>query len=345
MIRVFDFFSGCGGTSQGLSNAGLDVVFGLDQDKDSINTFKANFPNATTINADIKSIEPEHLRDTINAVERPFLFCGCAPCQPFSKQNSNKKSCDSRRELLNEFERFVVFWKPEFVIVENVPGLQNVKDSVVLKNFKKTLDSLGYNYTHNVLSCSDYGVPQKRERFILIASNICNPKLPEATHGPNKIPYSCVKDWISNLPPIKHGEKCKIDPDHQAAKLTPLNLKRIISTPEGGDRSSWPDELILECHKSHKGHKDVYGRLSWNKIASGLTTRCTSYSNGRFGHPEQDRALSLREAALLQTFPRTFKFTGAFTSKARQVGNAVPPKMAEALGKSVLTSFKETAGE
>lgn len=126
--------------------------------------------------------------------------------------------------------------------------------------------------------------------------------------------------------------------DHTAAKLSAINIKRIQATPEGKGRESWPEDLILDCHRKYSGHTDVYGRLSWDKPASGLTTRCISYSNGRFGHPEQDRAISIREVALLQTFPFDYIFTGSMVSKAKQIGNAVPPKMAEALGKAIISS-------
>lgn len=160
--------------------------------------------------------------------------------------------------------------------------------------------------------------------------------IPAPTHGPDAPEggYTTVANWIKDLPEISAGQTHPSDPDHSAAKLADINLQRIRATPEGGSRDSWPRSLWLECHKNYSGHSDVYGRLAWNKQASGLTTRCTSYSNGRFGHPTQDRAISVREAACLQTFPRSYEFTGTLTSKARQIGNAVPPRMAEAFGKA-----------
>lgn len=336
-IKVFDFFSGCGGTSSGLKSAGFDIAFAIDNDAIAIETYRANFPEAKTISKSILDFNPSELTDLIESDNKPVLFCGCAPCQPFSKQNKNKFNNDPRTNLLSEFLRFVMFWKPDYVLIENVPGMQKVNLNSPFEDFLKTLSILNYNYSYDVLPASGFGVPQKRERLVLLASKNHEISLPELTHGPGKTcPYSSVKEWIYGLPPISAGETCKSDPQHQSAKLSELNLNRIKITPQGGGRESWPKELWLDCHKKHNGHSDVYGRLHWNKLASGLTTKCISFSNGRFGHPEQNRALSIREAACLQTFPKNYIFKGTLTTKARQIGNAVPPLMAEKIGKSIL---------
>ncbi|MCA1176660.1 MULTISPECIES: DNA cytosine methyltransferase [unclassified Pantoea] len=338
-IKVFDFFSGCGGTSQGFHQAGFDVVFGLDFDADAAASFSENFPNSTFINADIRSVDEDILARFKEQVAEncPVLFSGCAPCQPYSRQNSNKKNDDPRLDLLKEFARFVKKNVPDFVFVENVPGMQKFdKSEGTFNDFLKTLSYLGYNFDYKVLPASWFGVPQTRERLVLLAAKDYEVSLPEKTHGDGKNPYSTVREWISHLPPIGAGESHAHIKDHIAAKLSEKNLQRIQCTPEGGGRESWPAHLLLECHKKHKGHTDVYGRLSWDKPASGLTTKCISYSNGRFGHPDQNRALTVREAACLQTFPDHYKFVGGMQSKARQIGNAVPPKMSEAIGKHIL---------
>lgn len=340
MIDVFDFFSGCGGTSCGLSAEGFNIVFALDNDQNAINTFKTNFPNAATTVSNIQEVLPESLNKLIGARKNPILFCGCAPCQPFSKQNNNKTLDDPRRNLLGEFSRFLEHWVPDYVLVENVPGIQKINKNGPFKKFLKKLEDLGYKYSYDVLPASSFGVPQKRERLVLVASILGSINLPEGTHGPKtKTPCSTVKDWIYGLSAISAGEICPNDPDHQAAKLSELNIKRIQSTPEGGGRDFWPKELWLDCHLNHKGHTDVYGRLHWDKPASGLTTRCISFSNGRFGHPSQDRAISIREAACLQTFPKTYKFSGNMASKARQIGNAVPPLMARKIAESIKNHY------
>lgn len=338
-IRVFDFFSGCGGTSCGFAQAGMEIAMGLDIDPDSALTFTKNFPDAAFIKADIRSLETSVLAPYINDRSSPTLFCGCAPCQPFSRQNRNRVSTDQRANLLAEFGRFVRVWLPDYVFVENVPGMQRLPEAEgPFPAFCMMLSELGYDHVSRTLPALWFGVPQTRERLVLLASRRGPIELPEPTHGPGReFPkFSTVRDWISYLPPIEAGETHPHDPDHRSSSLSPANLNRIAATPEGGGRQDWPERLWLECHKNHTGHSDVYGRLRWSAPASGLTTRCISYSNGRFGHPEQNRAISAREAACLQTFPRDYKFAGSLESRARQIGNAVPPLMAFRIGEQVL---------
>ena len=340
MIKVFDFFSGCGGTSCGFEQAGLDIVLGLDIDKDAALTYRSNFPNSAFIEADICTLGTEVLKPWLDNRADPVLFCGCAPCQPFSKQNRQRGESDIRRNLLSEFGRFVEDWLPEYVFIENVPGMQWVKGRKgPLPAFKALLNKLGYTYDIKVLPALWFGVPQTRERLVLLASRGSKITLPAATHGPGKLPFTTVKHWIGELAKLAAGGVDPVDASHRAAKLSELNLARIAATPEGGGRESWPDDLLLDCHRNHKGHTDVYGRLAWDKPAAGLTTRCVSYSNGRFGHPEQNRALSVREAACLQTFPTSFIFAGNLNSRARQVGNAVPPAMARNIGLTIQDHF------
>jgi DNA (cytosine-5)-methyltransferase 1 len=336
-IDVFDFFSGCGGTSCGFAKAGLNIKLGLDFDHDSAETFRLNFPKASFLEGDIRHINVSELAGYVGNRKNPLLFSGCAPCQPFSSQNRQQKKGDARRNLLSEFGRFVISWRPEYVFVENVPGMQKVAlRKGPLTSFLKLLKGAGYSVSKGVVAASSFGVPQTRERFVLLASRDGIINLPKASHGLGLLPISTVREWISGLQSIEAGERSAIDPDHQAAKLSSINLERISSTPAGGGRESWPRHLWLPCHVDHVGHTDVYGRLAWDRPASGLTTRCISYSNGRFGHPEQHRGISLREAANLQTFPIDYKFSGTLTSKARQVGNAVPPLMAERFGAQIL---------
>lgn len=334
-VRVFDFFSGCGGTAEGFRQAGCSVEFALDFDRDAADTFQLNFPEAVVLTEDIQKVAADSIGELISKRTGPLLFSGCAPCQPFSRQNSAARSGarDVRKSLLLEFGRFVEHWKPEYVFVENVPGLQRFDDQDgPLPTFLSMLERLGYCTEARVVAASAYGVPQTRERLIILASRVGPIAIPAFSHGTGAKPISTVRDWLSDLPAIRAGQTHPDDSDHVAARLSPLNKARIYKTPEGGGRASWPKSLQLACHKDHVGHSDVYGRLAWDKPASGLTTRCISYSNGRFGHPEQHRALSVREAACLQTFPRTYRFKGSLESRARQIGNAVPPLMAEAVG-------------
>ncbi len=340
MMNVFDFFSGCGGTSLGFKKFGFDIIGGLDFDKDSALTFCKNFPDAFFIEKDIRNVQPNDLSNIIQKYRKvPLLFCGCAPCQPFTKQRRYIGEDDTRKTLLSEFQRFVEYWKPEFIFLENVPGLQNIdKSDDVFRNFINLLSTLGYSFDTSIINALDIGVPQMRKRFVLVAA--CeNYNIKPIAEVLNK--YKCdshptVKSFIKDLPKISAGEKHPNIPNHEAAQLSRQNLVRIKNTPEGGDRRDWPEELKAGCHVNYKGHTDVYGRMKWAAPASTLTTRCISYSNGRFGHPEQDRALSVREAARLQTFPDDFIFLGSMSSCARQVGNAVPPLMAERISESFI---------
>lgn len=347
-IKVFDFFSGCGGTSQGLREAGLDIVMGLDIDSDAADTFQRNFPKAKFLCKDIRKVREEDIADEVRACgSAPLLFCGCAPCQPFSKQNGDKRANDERRDLLDEFGRFVRYFKPAFVFCENVPGMQTINGAKgPFGRLLALLTELGYKFAYDALDSQDYGVPQRRRRLVLIASRVGELKLPKPTHGPStRRPHSTVGEWIKGLRELEQGEADPHDPAHHASRLSPLNLQRIQAIPPGGTRHDWPDELVLDCHKtSHKGHGDVYGRLRENQPASAMTTRCVSLSNGRFGHPWQHRAITVREAACLQTFPRKFKFSGSKTSMACQVGNAVPVLLARRFGREFMRVFRATRG-
>ena len=337
-VKVFDFFSGCGGASCGFRNAGMDIVFALDFDADAKQTFESNFPEAHFEHADIRDLSINDVRQLV-AQHRPspILFCGCAPCQPFTKQHTTRPdpSEDERIPLLSYFMTLVEECKPDVVFFENVPGVQ--KAALLghpFSRFIERLEKSEYKISRlRPVPLMRYGVPQSRRRLVLLISRHGPIELPPETHGPGKeSPYATVRDSIGDLPPIAAGEEHPEVPNHRAAGLSDLNLERIRATPEGGGHSNWPESLKLICHGTTDGHTDVYGRMWWDRPASGLTTRCISYSNGRFGHPDQDRAISVREAACLQTFPRDFEFKGSLGSMARQIGNAVPAYVAETAG-------------
>lgn len=339
-IKVFDFFSGCGGSSEGFRQAGMDIVLALDINADAERTFQANFPEATFLRKDIRSVTVEELEPYHRlCAGNPVLFCGCAPCQPFSQQNTQLPEHDDRLLLLDEFARFVGHYHPEFVFVENVPGMQRVSKGGVFERFIGSLEASGYWTMAKRVYAQEYGVPQKRRRLVLLASRLGPIGFPVPTHGPptTRPKYATVGEWMKDLPSLEAGEAHPDDHAHQAAKLSEMNLTRLKALKEGQDRRAWPPELVLNCHKGeYKGHTDVYGRMSWESLSNCLTTRCHSLSNGRFGHPEQHRAISAREAACLQTFPRTFTFHGPLASMARQIGNAVPVLLAERFGKNFI---------
>lgn len=329
MIKVFDFFSGCGGTSLGFHQNGFKLIGALDYDSDAAETYKSNFPDVKFWNSDIRNVETKELSDVMKKSDE-LLFCGCAPCQPFSSHQRNT-GYDSRRNLLLEFIRFIRYWSPNHIFLENVPGIQNInKSKGVFKKFLDNLDDMGYSFDMGIVKANELGIPQNRKRFILVAS-----KKIDCFESLEKIlvKHNCetktVRDSISSLPAISAGETHSKIKNHSAAKLSPLNLQRIKATPHGGDRRDWPNYLKSKSQSNHSGHTDVYGRMNWDKPASTLTTKCTSYSNGRYGHPIQDRAISAREAARLQSFPDDFFFKGSLSSCSRQIGNAVPPLMAK----------------
>jgi DNA (cytosine-5)-methyltransferase 1 len=343
-IHVHDFFCGCGGTSAGFRAADLEIRLGIDIDPDAQRTFEGNFPEAIFLRRNIYDLPVDTLvpyvvrdPDVVN------LFCCCAPCQPFSKQNKQRDNAKHEALLLYQFARFVEYYRPELIFLENVPGLQNVGLTVgPFGDFIAFLEHLGYKFDYDLIESQDYGVPQQRRRLILVASLLGEVKLPKKTHGPGTAnpSYSTVWEWISAFPPIAAGETHPDVPNHRAAMLSDMNLRRIRATPVGGGRLDWPEELMLECHLGeYKGHTDVYGRMHKDRPASGLTTRCISLSNGRFGHPEQDRAVSVREAASIQTFADDFLFFGSLNSMARQIGNAVPVTLAQVFGEMFLTNF------
>lgn len=342
-MDFYDFFSGCGGTSQGMREAGLRVRFGIDLDIDATRTYRANFPRAGFIQRDIRSLKVKDLAPYVTEGNaRPMLFGACAPCQPFSKQRHDRRRNDRREGLLGEFHRFVKSYLPEYVFVENVPGLQSIDDTRgPFAELLKLLTKLGYWHSHEIIHACHYGVPQRRRRLVLIASRLGPISFPEPTHGPAKErALPTVWEAIGHLPPIKAGQSHPEVPNHQAANLSDLNLKRIKATKSGSPRTGWPRELMLDCHESHTGHTDVYGRMVKDLPSAALTTRCISLSNGRFGHPVQHRAISVREAACLQTFPMDFEFFGGLTSMSRQVGNAVPVEVARLFGKAIQNHYR-----
>ena len=346
-VKVFDFFSGCGGASCGLRDAGMDIVFALDWDIDSHRTFRINFPSAQFKLVDIRTVPVRDVRSIVDTQRpSPVLFCGCAPCQPFTAQNTKvpEPENDDRVSLLFRFARFVQVCRPDVVFVENVPGLQKLSHHTQpFGGFLQILRAAGYWFDYRPVRLMKYGIPQSRCRLVLLASRHGGIELPAETNGPgtSNPRYETVKNWIKHLPPIAAGEEHARVPNHRAAGLSKRNLERVRATPEGGGHKDWPEQLRLDCHRKTNGYSDVYGRMSWDRPASGLTTRCISYSNGRFGHPEQDRAISIREAACLQTFPSDFVFEGSLSSMARQIGNAVPVRLATIMGRHVVKHLGE----
>ena len=340
-LDFYDFFSGCGGTSRGMQDAGMTVRFGLDSDPNVETTYEANFKEANFVCKDIRQVSPDDIAPYVKRSDgRLLLFGACAPCQPFSKQNRTKNDNDERRSLMGEFHRFVEAYLPEYIFVENVP-VPKTAEQHLFSDLIRLLRELKYFFDRRIVMAYHYGVPQVRRRAVLLASQLGPIRIPPPTHGPKTAHPALPTVWerIAHLPPIEAGETHATIANHRAARLSPLNLRRIAATPIGGGRRDWPPEFELSCHQKHSGHTDVYGRMVKNRPSTALTTRCISLSNGRFGHPTQNRAISVREAACIQTFPMDFIFHGSLNSMARQVGNAVPVVMARVFGEQVIRHY------
>ena len=331
-----DFFCGAGGLTRGLLDAEIRVVAGFDSDESCRDTYERNNPGAEFVSVDLAARAPDELPvPEPSADGEDMLFAACAPCQPFSLQR--KGSSDQRATLLGAFGDIVEAFQPAYVLVENVPGIARVPGFSTFRRFCGRLDANGYEHSYAVLNAKHYGVAQNRRRLVLLATKHGRPRLPEPTHGQHRRPFKTVRDAITRFPEIAAGERHPEIPNHLAASVSSLNLERLRHTPpDGGGRDDWPEHLWLECHRGdYKGHTDVYGRMRWDQPAPALTSRWNSVSNGRYGHPEQDRAISLREAASIQSFPDGYEFHGTAGDVARQIGNAVPVRLAERLGKQI----------
>lgn len=343
MIAV-DFFSGAGGLTRGLVDAGIPVVLGVDADEGCRETYERNNLGSRFLHADVRRLRVEEIENAIARVHRDeLLLAACAPCQPFAQLNKLGRRDDSAT-LLGRFARFVQELLPGQIFVENVPGLARVGGSSTLNRFRLMLRRLGYEFWEGVIDARIYGVPQTRRRYIIIAIRNVEPTPPPATHGPGLRPYETVENAIRTYPALEAGEAHPTVPNHRAARLSALNLERLRHTPrDGGDRTMWPLHLWLACHSNgYQGHTDVYGRMHWRRPAPTLTCRCHSLTNGRYGHPEQDRAISFREAARLQSFDDDYVFYAEVNSRlAAQIGNAVPVSLANAVG----THIRRLVGE
>lgn len=342
-IEVVDLFCGIGGLTKGLINSGLDVIAGFDNDSTCQYTYEHN--NHVNFNLrNIREVTEEEINDLYSPNVTKVLV-GCAPCQPFSQMRFKLKDAnksDDKYDLLLEFGRLIKQIHPTVISMENVP---QIKKTSVFKDFVKILQSNGYHIDYKVVFCPDYGIPQTRRRFVLVASLLGEIKIIPPTHHRKDIHIS---NYIANLPEIKAGEIDPNDPLHRSARLSEINLKRIHASIPGGTWRDWPEELRCECHKKESGktYSSVYGRMTWEQIGPTITTQFFSYGTGRYGHPEQDRALSLREGALLQTFPPDYEFIDpdkpfVFRDVARHIGNAVPVRLGEIIGISIKKHLRE----
>ena len=339
-IATVDLFCGAGGLTYGFEQAGLPVKAGYDIDPACKFPYEQN-NTAKFILQDVENVSGSDLAEYFSGSSIKVL-AGCAPCQPFSTYSRRYNDKESKWKLLRDFARLVEEGEPEIVSMENVLQL---KHHQVFQEFIEKLENLNYSLESYEVNCPDYGIPQSRKRLVLLASKFGKIKLIPPTHYPEK--YKTVRKTIEHLEPLSAGQASTTDMLHQCSKLSDLNLRRIRASKPGGTWRDWSKDLIAECHlkKSGKTYPGVYGRMEWDKPSPTITTQCFGFGNGRFGHPEQDRAISLREAALLQTFPAEYEFLApdepvVFDRIGRLIGNAVPVKLGQVIAQSILNHLE-----
>lgn len=334
---IIDCFCGAGGMSLGFKQAGFESVYAFDSDPIAIETYKTNLQKNAFLE-DIKKLSKKSIYRRIGEV-LPDVIIGGPPCQGFSVQRRGRDN-DTRNNLVLDFLRLVKEFEPKFFVMENVGGLLAPRGRKVMEQFRKGCE--GQYILHLQKLCAlDFGVAQDRRRVFIVGEHIRGKSTPRfafpiKVHPSNQM---TVRMAIQDLM-LKTEQDV---PNHRADKLSPLNLKRIISLSEGQGRDSLPAELQLKCHSSNINHRhlDVYGRMWWDRPAPTITARFDSFSRGRFGHPVLNRTITLREGARLQTFPDNFVFCGSKVQVARQIGNAVPPKMARVLAEKIYTLIQE----
>lgn len=343
-VVAVDLFCGIGGLTHGLIQAGISVVAGVDTDPTCRFAYESNNRRTRFVQKSVTDISADELARWYPKGKVRILV-GCAPCQPFSNY-TNRYPRDERWSLLYSFRELVAGVRPDVVSMENVPELAQ-RNHKVYSDFVSSLKELGYFVESSVVRCADYGVPQRRSRLVLLASLRGPVSLIPPTHPKSR--WLTVRHAIGYLPPIVAGGKpVSGDALHVASRLSAINLKRIRATPEGGGWKDWPRALRLACHLKESGSQylSVYGRMSWDELAPTMTTQCYGLGNGRFGHPVQDRAISLREAALLQTFPPSYRFVPpdervTFRHTGKHIGNSVPVALAKAIGVSIVRHLQQ----
>ena len=335
---AIDVFCGCGGSSYGFKLAGFDIRAAIDKNVLATESYKLNFPETSVLMqeiayADAETVAYELLKKAKLAVGECSVLLGCPPCQGFCRLSRDGVT-DPRNKLILALSKIVATIRPEFCVIENVPGLPYGSGKEIFQEALDGLKSAGYtNVAFQIVNTADFGVPQRRRRLLLIASRLHTVSIPTPSEQVRKT----VREAIAGLPAIAAGASDPNDYLHHSPSASAKVLERIRSIPkDGGSRRSLPPELQLECHKKHSGFCDVYGRMKWDEPSPTITTGCINVTKGRFIHPEQDRSISVREASLLQTFPRDFKFCGTPWQIAKQIGEAVPVEFARRIANHII---------
>ena len=332
-LRAIDFFCSGGGMTNGLVQSGIRVIAGIDNDPSVRETYERNNKGTKFLEKDVFSLKESDLQSELNLKigDDNLVFVGCSPCQYWSIIKTDKTKSSKTKDLLKEFQRFVLYFNPGFVIVENVPGLERKATESGLQDFIDDLESKGYVVSAGLYKLNEYGVPQTRKRFSLIASRVVKQRLVPEKSKKGMV----VRDVIgvhNGFQKINAGFRDSTEFQHSAANLNIDNLEIINRTPINGGNSIKPRFKF-----TGSGFGDSYSRMSWDKPSPTITTKFYSFSNGRFGHPDENRALSLREGACLQTFPKSYVFhSNSMAIIARMIGNAVPPEFAKRIGETIL---------
>ena len=341
---VVDLFCGAGGLSYGFKSESFKLAAGIDIDETCRFPYESN-NGSPFIRKDVGKVTAADL-DALFEPGSKRVLVGCAPCQPFSTYNQKNENPDWN--LLHAFGTLIDKARPDVVSMENVPRLLSFRGGKVFDAFVTTLRAAGYHVVWDVLYGPDFGLAQTRSRLVLLASRLGPIDMPVPTHDEQS--HRTVRDEIGGLPTLSHGEIDDCDPMHRSSRLSETNAKRIASAKPGGTWRDWSPDLVAACHtvESGKGYSSVYGRMTWAAPSPTITTQFYGFGNGRFGHPEQQRALSLREGALLQGFPRDYQFVRPgerihFKKIGRMIGNAVPVTLASAIARAVRLHIEKLA--
>jgi DNA (cytosine-5)-methyltransferase 1 len=345
IFTCVDSFSGAGGLSLGLIEAGFDILMSFDIDDKCIKTMQNNpkYIKHPVIRDDINNMLNGRLLRTVELQRGElFLLAGGPPCQGFSIQRIGDDN-DSRNNLVLLYGRLIDEVRPVFFVMENVSGIQGKRGKAILSEMIAYMEDVGYFVHKKMINAEDHGVPQRRKRLFLVGERHdigLSYKFPKPSGS-----RQTVRDAIGFLPtPPDDGKPHPDYPLHRRDKLSEKNLQRIRAIQQGQGRDYLPKELLADCHKVNSaiiGHRNVYGRMSWDEVAPTITARFDSFTRGQFGHPDQPRSISLLEGSLLQTFPQDFEYSGSKVEVARQIGNAVPPKLAKVIGESIISCYKE----
>lgn len=348
-FTAIDAFCGAGGLSIGLAKIGFDILLGFDLDKKCVETLKLNPKTIRhmSLQSDVKDMLGGVLLKHAKIAKGELdLLAGGPPCQGFSIQRTIGGDHDARNLLVDDYGDLIAEVEPRFFLMENVPGIGGKRGREIVDRFKDRMTEIGYFCHEKILDAQDYGVPQRRRRFILVGEKITGAgplfQWPEQVRAKAT---NTVRATIGHLPePPTDGSDHPDFFGHRSDRLSEMNKARLMALKEGQARDDLPEHLLADCHKVSSdviGHRNVYGRMAWDEVAPTITARFDSFTRGKFGHPDQIRSISLLEGGLLQTFPEGYRFSGTKVDIARQIGNAVPPIFAAAVGRAIAKAIEQ----